>query len=151
MDESSLSQQEVSPMSSLLDITLTLHSLWRWVVLIVAVVVIVKFGVGWLGKRPWTDLDTRLGSGYAWAMTIQLVLGLVLLILYAAQGAFNARVQIEHAIYGLIATALAHMTRMFKNQPDDRRFRNALLLVLASLLVALFSIWRLRGNVLAGL
>jgi multisubunit Na+/H+ antiporter MnhB subunit len=84
-------------------------------------------------------------------MTIQFVIGLVLLILYAAEGAFNARVQIEHAIYGLIATALAHMTRMFRNQPDDRRFRNALLLVLASLLVALFSIWRLRGSVLAGL
>lgn len=138
-------------MSSLLGITLTLHSLWRWVVLIVAVIVVVKFAIGWLGKRPWTDVDTRLGSGYAWAMTIQFVLGLVLLVMYIAAGAFNPRLQIEHAVYGLIATALAHMTRMFKKQPDDKRFRNALLLVLASLLVALFSVWRLRGNLLFGL
>jgi hypothetical protein len=70
-------------MASLLGITLTLHSLWRWVVLIVAIAVIVKYAAGWLGKRPWTDLDARLGNGYAWAMTIQFVLGLVLLVTYA--------------------------------------------------------------------
>jgi hypothetical protein len=138
-------------MVTLLGITLTLHSLWRWIVLIVAIVVIVRYAVGWLGKRPWTDLDTRLGSGYAWAMTIQLVLGLILLVIYIAEGAFNPRTQIEHTVYGLIAVGLAHMTRRFKNQPDEKRFRNALLLVLASLLIALFSIWRLRGNVLVGL
>jgi hypothetical protein len=119
--------------------------------LLVAIVVIARYAVGWLGKRPWTDLDTRLGNGYAWAMTIQLVGGLILLVIYIAAGAFNARLQIEHAVYGLIATGLAHMTRMFKNQPDEKRFRNALLLVVLSLLVALFSIWRLRGNMLVGL
>jgi hypothetical protein len=138
-------------MPSLLGITLTLHSLWRWVVLIVAVVAVVRFVIGWLGKRPWADLDTRLANGYAWALTVQVVIGLVLLVIYIVTSAFNPRLQIEHTVYGLIATALAHMTRRFKNQPDEMRFRNTLLLVLASLLIVLFSIWRLHGNMLVGL
>ena len=138
-------------MASILGITLTLHSLWRWAVLIVAVIVIIKFAAGWLGRRPWTDLDTRLATAYPVAMTIQLLLGLVLLVLYIVMGAFNVRTQIEHAVYGLIATGLSHTIRRSRGQPDDKRFRNALVMVLISLVVVLFSIWRLRGNMLFGL
>jgi hypothetical protein len=58
---------------------------------------------------------------------------------------------IEHAFYGLLATALSHMTPMFKNQPDERRFRNAFFLVLLSLLLVLLSVIRLRGNFFFGL
>jgi hypothetical protein len=112
-----------------MELFVTIHGLFRWVVAILAIVVLVKYAIGWLGKRPFTDLDRQLGTAYAGAVTIQFVLGLI-----------------EHVVYGLIAVALAHMTAMFKNQPDEKRFRNAFFLVLLSVLVILWSVIRLRGG-----
>jgi drug/metabolite transporter superfamily protein YnfA len=138
-------------MDFLLSLTLTVHNLWRWVVLAIGVVAIIKFAIGWLGSRPWQDIDRQLASGYAGAMTVQFVLGIILLLLYAIIGAFNPAKQIEHAVYGLLALALAHMTAMFKNRPDKSRFLGSMLLIIGSLLMVLFSVWRLRGSALFGL
>jgi Na+-translocating ferredoxin:NAD+ oxidoreductase RnfA subunit len=116
------------------------------VLAILAIVVLVKYAIGWLGKRPFTDLDKQLGSAYAWTMTLQFVLGLINIVLYIINGVFQPGKHIEHAFYGLIAVALAHMTAMFKNQPDAKRFRNAFFLVLLSLLVIILAVLRLRGG-----
>jgi hypothetical protein len=129
-----------------MEILVSIHGLLRWAIAILAVVVLVKYGIGWLGKRPFTPLDKQLGSAYAWTMTVQFVLGLINIIYYIVAGIFRPGQHIEHAFYGLIAVALAHMTAMFKNQPDDKRFRNAFFLVLLSLLVILLSVMRLRGG-----
>ena len=129
-----------------MEIFVTIHGLFRWVVAILAIVVLVKYAIGWLGKREFTPLDKQLGSSYAWAMTIQFVLGLVVIIGYVFSGLFRPGSHIEHSFYGLVAVALAHMTAMFKNQPDGKRFRNAFFLVLLSLIVIILSVLRLRGG-----
>jgi Na+-translocating ferredoxin:NAD+ oxidoreductase RnfA subunit len=133
-------------MDALVNLSVTIHGLFRWVVAILAIVVLVKFAIGWLGKRPFTPADKQLGTAYAMAVTIQFVLGLINLIGYMIAGRFSPGAHMEHAVYGLIAVALAHMTAMFKNQPDDKRFRNAFFLVLLSLVVVLLSVIRLRAG-----
>lgn len=129
-----------------MDILVTIHGLFRWVLAILAIVVLVKYAIGWLGKRPFTAVDKQLGSAYAGAMTVQFVLGIVNIIGYVIAGRFSPGLHIEHAFYGLIALALSHMLPMFKNQPDDKRFRNAFFLVLLSLIVMFWSVMRLRGG-----
>lgn len=129
-----------------MEILVSIHGLLRWVLAILAIVVLVKYAIGWLGKRPFTAADKQLGSAYAGAMTVQFVLGLVNIIGYIAMGRFSPGLHIEHAFYGLIALSLSHMTPMFKNQPDEKRFRNAFFLVLLSLVVVLFSVIRLRAG-----
>jgi hypothetical protein len=62
-------------------LTLTLHSLMRWVVVIVGLVAVVRFLAGWLGKKEWTSLDTRLLSIFPMTVDIQLLLGLLLYFL----------------------------------------------------------------------
>lgn len=133
-------------METLVNLSVTIHGLFRWVVAILAIVVVVKYAIGWLGKREFTPADRQLGSAYAMAVTIQFVLGLINIIGYVVVGRFSMGLHMEHAVYGLIATALAHMTAMFKNQPAEKRFRNALILVLLSLLVVLWSVIRLRAG-----
>lgn len=133
-------------MDALVNLSVSIHGLFRWVVAILAIVVLVKYAIGWLGKREFTPADKQLGSAYAMAVTIQFALGLINIIGYIIIGAFNARLHIEHALYGLIAVALAHMTAMFKNQPSEKRFRNAFFLVLLSLIVILFGVIRLRAG-----
>lgn len=133
-----------------MDALLTVHNLVRWIVAIVAVVVLVKYVIGWLGKGPFTSLDVTLGRAFAGAMTVQFLLGILTLVVYATSGAFNPRLQIEHAVYGLVATALSHMTGMFRKQDDTSRFRNSALLILVALLVVFWSVTRLRGSFFFG-
>jgi len=130
---------------------LTIHGLIRWVLAALAAVLLVRYGLGWLKGRQFATLDRQLGAAYAGAMTVQFLLGLTNLLLFVAGGAFRPAAHAEHAFYGLLATALAHMTPMFKNQPHRQRFRNAFLLVLLSLLLVLLSVTRLRGNFFFGL
>jgi hypothetical protein len=129
-----------------MNVLLTLHNLVRWLVAIIAVIVLVKYVAGWLGKSKFTDLDVTLGRAFSGAMTVQFLLGIFTLISYIAAGAFNPRTQIEHAVYGVVATALSHMTGMFRKQDDATRFRNSALLVLLALLVVFLSVTRLRGS-----
>lgn len=57
---------------------LHLHSTLRYLILIALIVVIVKSLMGWLGKKPYTNLDNKLGL-YLFIFThMQLLIGLVL-------------------------------------------------------------------------
>jgi hypothetical protein len=90
---------------------LTLHSLWRWVVLVVAAVTIVKALIGWFGRQPWGRLDDQLGMFYTIALDIQVLIGLVLYILeqrWTLRDPFFAYI---HPLVMIIALILAHIGR----------------------------------------
>ncbi len=126
---------------------LTTHSHWRWILLLVAVVAAVKFLIGLLSNGKVSSIDKLLGTAYAWAITIQLVLGVINLINYATTGLFNPRIHIEHAFYGIVATGLAHAMPIRKDsRPDRSRFLMSLVFILISLLFVLLSVIRLRGT-----
>jgi hypothetical protein len=134
-------------MGSIIQSTLLIHGYWRWVLLTLAVIAAVKFALGWFGKGKVQDFDKQLASWFTIAMTIQLVLGLITIIGYISMQAFNPRVHMEHAVYGLIATGLAHAIPMRKEmRPDVARFRMSFIFVVASLIVVLVSVIRLRGG-----
>lgn len=134
----------------MLGILITIHGLIRWVTAVVALAALAKFGLGWLGRQKFTALDRKLASAFAVVITAQFVLGLVVLVIMLITGAFRAGVHIEHAFYGVVATALAHGVSGLKRLPDTQRFRTAFLLVLASLVVVFFSVVRLRGTFFFG-
>ena len=134
-------------MGSIIQLIQPIHGIWRWAVLIVALAAAVKFAIGWFGKGKVQPIDKQLASGYAIVMTIQFVLGLLNLIGFIGIGAFNPRIHMEHAVYGLIATGLAHAIPMRKDmRPDIARFRMGFVFVVASLIVVLVSVIRLRGG-----
>ncbi|NJN93888.1 MAG: hypothetical protein HC875_07250 [Anaerolineales bacterium] len=57
------------------------HSGWRWIVLALLVITVIKMLVGWLGNQKWTGLDTNLLLYSRIAIYIQVVLGLILYVL----------------------------------------------------------------------
>lgn len=57
------------------------HSGWRWIVLLLIVVVIIKTLIGWLGKQSWTNLDSTLLRFSRIAVYVQVILGLILFLL----------------------------------------------------------------------
>ncbi len=127
---------------------ITVHGFIRWLLAALAILLIVRYAVGWLGKRDFVPVDRQLALAYAAVMTVQFVLGAVNLLLLALNNAFRPGVHIEHAFYGLLATALAHIAPA---QKGEHRYRNALILIVISLAVVFFSVVRLRGNFFFGL
>lgn len=124
-----------------MDLIRTIHSELRWILVIVAAVIIVKYLVGWLGKREYQHLDRSLLVGYTSLMDVNLLLGLILLFTYG----LTATHRIEHAVTMILAVAAAHMTAIWRKSTDSpSKFRNQLLMVILSLLLVLAGVIRLR-------
>ncbi len=75
----------------LYSIALLFHSFVRWVLIIVAVIAVVRAFAGWLGKKEWTALDSRLGVLLSSSADVQMLLGLILYIFLSplTQAAFK--------------------------------------------------------------
>lgn len=141
------------------EITLTIHNILRWIVLILAVVTIVRALIGWLGKRNWEALDDNLGKYYTISLDIQLLVGLLLYFVLSpitraafsnigeAMGNSDLRFfLVEHFLMMLIALIVAHIgrSRTKKVEGDISKFKNAFIFYGISLVLILAAIpwWR---------
>jgi hypothetical protein len=92
-----------------------LHSLWRWVVLILMGLAILKALLGWFGKQPWQNLDNRIGLFFTSALDLQVLLGIILYIGVLVGAYFPKtsiiRVSFEHVLMMFIALAIVHVIR----------------------------------------
>ena len=114
-----------------------LHSLWRWVVLLVVTVALVRGLIGWLRSRAWTSNDRVLAVVAVSALDIQLILGL---LLYGTNKSSNAGTFIAyiHPLVMLAAIVVAHITssRIRKTTEARGKFRTLAI----GLIVAVFLI-----------
>jgi hypothetical protein len=118
-----------------MDIVLGIHSLVRWLILVVAVVAIVKFALGWLRRAEGDKMDRGLMSGFSGLMDLQALLGIVALVGGGLTGAGFPFYRIEHAVTMLIAVVVAHLPMRWRNAAGPIRSRNNLLAVLVSLIL----------------
>ncbi len=138
------------------DLLLTLHSLFRWVVVVAALFAVGRAWLGWLGRRAWARLDERLGLAFTVSMDVQLLLGALLYFVSPlVQGAFqdlgaamgNQGLRfftLEHFLLMLIAVALAHVGRAMSRRVEgdqDKHRRAAIFFGLAVILVLIAIPW----------
>ena len=120
----------------------TIHDLFRWLVLLAAVVGIGGSAAVWFGQAPWR-LGDRLGLIYTIALDIEVALGIIVWILaiFTPTGQVVA-LQVIHPLVMLVAVGVAHMTRIrAERAPSDRaRGQFATLGFLASLILILLAI-----------
>jgi hypothetical protein len=122
------------------ELLLTLHNLWRWVALVLAILAAVTALIGWFGKRPWTERDRKTGSFTAMAMDIQFLLGLLLYIFgeFGIKGLSKGMdfvtankdyrfFGLEHLFYMLLVVILAHVGSILprKAQEPAKKFMRA--------------------------
>lgn len=113
-------------------LTLVLHSLLRWVVVVAAIAAVVFAVRGWLGRRGWTTLDDRLGMIFTISMDLQLLLGLLLYVALSpvtrlAFQDFGAAMSngavrffaVEHIAVMIVAVVLSHIGRARSRQAAD--------------------------------
>jgi hypothetical protein len=112
-----------------------IHSLVRWLIVIIAAVAAVKFGLGWYRGDKFQSMDRGLAAGFSGMLDLQVTLGLIYFIWdgIAVEG-FPA-FRIEHAIIMIVAAVVAHLHVMWKDTEDKIRFRNSLFIVLDVLIL----------------
>ena len=129
-----------------MNILLMIHSILRWLIVIVAVIAIVKFALGWLRGGAFKGMDRGLVSGFSGMMDLQATLGLILLVSRGLAGVGFPREHLEHAFTMIVAAVIGHLSMQWKNAEDQIRFRNSLFIVLAVLAVVFIGVSRLPGG-----
>ena len=118
-----------------MQILLMIHSIVRWLIVIVAIIAAVKFALGWLRGGAFGSMDRGLSSGFSGLMDLQVTLGLIYLIWNGIAEEGFPGFRIAHAILMIIAAGVAHLHVLWKNADDKLRFRNSLFVVLDVLIL----------------
>lgn len=111
------------------------HSYLRWLIVIVAVIAVVKFAVGWMRGGAFKGMDRALAAAFSGLLDLQATLGIIMLVGFGLAGEGFPRVRLEHASAMLLAVALGHLPARWKKADDKIRFRNTLFCILGALLV----------------
>ncbi len=122
----------------------TLHGSFRWYIAIVALIVIIKFAIGWLTKGKYSKMDRRLLMSLTGLMDLNLIMGLILL--FGLDGGFT-RNRVDHAVTMILAVVAAHFSARWKNSSGATvKFRNQLITVIVALALVMVGVTQLRGG-----
>jgi uncharacterized protein YacL len=134
---------------------LLIHSLLRWVVLLLAIVVIVRAVLGVTGRREWSAADQASGQWFVRMLDLQMLIGLVIYIFLSpfireAFGDFGAAMRnpplrflaVEHITGMIVAIVLVHIgaARVKKTTAAAQRHKTALIFYALALVIILLSI-----------
>lgn len=126
-----------------MDFLLTLHGEIRWLVALVGVIALIKYGIGWLNRHAYQGADRGLMAAFTGLLDLNVLLGLLILIF----GGGFTQARIEHAVTMLIAVVIAHSSAAWRRSDSAAlKFRNNLLAVLGALIFVFIGVMRLRGG-----
>lgn len=103
----------------MVDFIQAFHSGWRWIVVLLLVVIIVKYLIGFLTKADFAPLDKKLSGWFGLAYMVQIILGIILLVVRGEYAAY----QFEHLITLLLPLVLVMVPARFKTADSITRFR----------------------------
>ena len=121
---------------------LTLHSIVRWLVVLVAVIAVVRYALVMAGKAQGSGMDRGLMSGYTGLLDLNVLLGLILIIGLG----FTAQ-RIEHAVTNIIGVTVAHFFAQRARKMEDAKLkaRTNLPGVVISILIIVFGVALIGG------
>jgi hypothetical protein len=123
---------------------LEIHSILRWVIVLVGILAIVKFLIGWARKSAFGKIDRGLSSGFSGLMDLQAMLGLLYFLVTGFGGAGFPMFRIEHMVTMLIAAAVGHAPAMFKKAANKHAV--AFYAVIGALILVVIGVYRLPGG-----
>ena len=103
------------------------HSGWRYIVIVVTILAVLKLLLGMISNSKWSKLDQGLGTALPIVLEIQLLLGLVLWLINPGRWFLNrGTVNVwEHLVTMLIAIAVARIAwaRVKRADVDAAKYR----------------------------
>ncbi len=131
-------------------ILVDLHSINRWLILLLGVYVLFLAGRGWFGQRAWSESAGKFGSYFLMLLDLQLLLGMVLYFVFLArQGGFefvfgnpaSRFFLMEHSVMMVIAIIIAHVgAYLVKKAQPEGKFKRMFIFNLIAFLLILASI-----------
>ncbi len=118
-----------------MQILLMIHSIVRWLIVLVAVVAAVKFVIGWRRGGAFGSMDRGLMSGFTGLIDLQVTLGLIYFIWNGIADEGFPGFRIAHALIMIFAAVVAHLNVKWKDAEDKIRFRNSLFIILDVLII----------------
>jgi len=113
---------------------LMLHSILRWIIVVVGLFALVKFLVGWVRKSEFAKMDRGLSAGFSGLVDLQVTLGFLVFFWNGlVDGAGFPMVRIEHTITMVIAAVVAHLPS-FKKKAENK-FAVAFIAVVGALVL----------------
>ncbi len=122
-------------------VVLMIHSLLRWLILIVALVAIARHVLGLLKNQPYDQFSTLLMAVFSGAMDLQMLLGIIVITT-----GLSPVYRIEHAVTMILAVVVAHLPAAWKKKGDRVRYRNNLLVLIAVIILIVAGVAVLPGN-----
>jgi hypothetical protein len=126
-----------------MSVLLEIHSLVRWLLVLVSLATVAKFAWGWLRQAKFEKADQALISGFGGLMDLQATLGLVFFLWSGfAQNAFPGY-RFEHAVTMILALLVAHLPMRWKKAADSVRYRTGLFATLGALALVVVGVFLL--------
>jgi hypothetical protein len=126
-------------------ILLEIHSIIRWLIVIVGIIAIVKFTIGLARKSAFDKMDRGLSAGFSGLMDLQVTLGLLYFFITGFGGVGFPMFRIEHLTTMLLAAVAGHAPAMFKKKAWNKH-AVALGAIIVSLLLVYVGVMRLPGG-----
>src|ERR1043165_601670 len=98
----------------------TIHNIWRFVVLIAALGALLLALLAYLGTREWDNLSDRFSFFFPITMDVQVLIG-ILVWLLADYDHNDTFLRWIHPVAMLVAVGLAHVGRRRSEQAADSR------------------------------
>ena len=122
---------------------LMLHSIVRWIIVLVAVIGIGRYALVMAGRMPGNKMDRSLMMGFTGLMDLNVLLGLIYLLWSGLATPIGFPMErIEHAVTNVIAVVVAHVfaARARKAADDKAMARDNLLGIVISLLLVVAAV-----------
>jgi hypothetical protein len=125
-------------------VLLMLHSIVRWIIVVLGLIAIVKFLVGMTRKGEFDKMDRGLSAGFSGLIDLQVMLGLLYFFITGFGGVGFPFFRIEHMVTMLVAAAVAHAPSMFKNAAN--KYAVAFYSVLGTMILIVIGVSFLPGG-----
>ncbi len=126
-----------------ISIFLSIHNFVRWIVLLLALLVLWRAYRGWLGKKPWEKTDRMAGMMFTSSIDIQLLLGIILIFLRGLSG-IPGRFYMEHVGPMVLAVVFGHLSSALSKRVTldvDKHRRAAIWFTLSALVILVAIPW----------
>ncbi len=132
---------------SMQNILLEAHSGWRYIVILVLAILIVRYVYGYFRGSDWTEWDNRLSRFTPVVFDIQVLLGLILWITMQQWKGFNPVAAWEHPLTMILAAAASHYgrSRVAGQTESHDKFRWGLVMNIVAALLLTIGILRITS------
>ncbi len=132
---------------NVIDVIVGVHSLVRWLVVIMAVIAVIRYALVMSGRVQSSGMDRGLMSGYTGLLDLNVLLGLIIIVGLSISTGQMLMVWLEHAVTNIIGVVVAHFFAQRAKKIEDARLkaRTNLLGVVISIVIIVVGVALIGG------